>query len=160
MIQATSNYFIPLVSPLSEWQATFNLTLFGQVTTVSTKSWTLPRRSSIFNHIFSPPQKASKSTLFVARTLSSQSAVIAHVRDCPSLKGTMLNGTVCRLNLFSKGLSFSLFYYHLSVFQKGAFPFPLSLFPTICCRCIKYFVFNNLYKQLMRYYYCSILCLV
>ena len=121
-----------------------------------------PCRSLIFNHIFSPPQMASKSTLFVARTLSSQSAVIAHVRDCPGLKGTMLNGTVCWSSLFSKGLSLSLslFYCHLSVFQGkgGLSPFPLSLFPqaAICCRCIKCFVFDNLYEQLMKYYYyCS-----
>jgi len=101
-----SNYVIPLYHLYQNGSDTFNLTLFGQVTTLSTKShgtsWTLPRRSSIFNHIFSPPQKASKFTLFVARTLSSQSAVIAHVRDCPSLKGTILNGTVCRSSLFSR----------------------------------------------------------
>ena len=83
---------------------------------------------------------APKSTLFVARTLSSQSAVIAHVRDCPGLKGTMLNGTVCRLSLFSRGLY--LFQCHLYFRGEGrAFPFPP--FPTICCRCIKFLYLTN-----------------
>src|SRR6266540_476207 len=46
----------------------------------------------------------------------------------------LMNGTVCQLSLFAKGLSLflSLFYCHLSVFQRGRegfllFPFPFSL---------------------------------